>query len=67
MLLLTDGVKETLYLSARNLSNVRVLPFGEESAYDVLWAATVVIERVAMDRLAGPEAAPGPDSNEAEG
>jgi len=67
VLLLTDGVKETLYLSARNLSNVRVRPFGEESAYDILWAATVVIERVAMDRLVGSEAAPGPDSNEAEG
>ena len=27
-----------------------VLPFGEESVYDVLWAETVVIERSALER-----------------
>jgi hypothetical protein len=27
-----------------------VLPFGEESVYDVLWAETIVIERAALDR-----------------
>jgi large subunit ribosomal protein L4 len=53
VLILTDGVKENLYLSARNLPNVRVRTFGEESAYDILWAGTVVIEREAMDRLGG--------------
>ena len=51
VLILTDGVKENLYLSARNLRSVRVLPFGNESAYDVIWAGTVVIEREAVDRL----------------
>ncbi|MDE2773843.1 MAG: 50S ribosomal protein L4 [Gemmatimonadota bacterium] len=51
VLILSDGVKENLYLSARNLPDVRVLPFGDESAYDVLWAGTVVIEREAVDRL----------------
>ena len=58
VLILSDGVKENLYLSARNLPGVRVLPFGEESAYDVLWAGTVVIEREAVDRL-GPAKKPG--------
>ena len=57
VLILTDGVKKNLYLSARNLPDVRVLPFGDESAYDVLWAGTVVIEREAVDRLAADEAA----------
>jgi large subunit ribosomal protein L4 len=52
-LVLTDGVKENVYLSSRNLPNVRVMPFGEESAYDILWAGTVVIEKEAMDRLGG--------------
>ncbi len=47
-LLLTDGNKRNVYLSARNLRDVRVRPFGEESAYDVLWAATVVIEADAL-------------------
>src|SRR5688572_27043645 len=53
VLILTEGVKENLYLSSRNLPNVRVLPFGDESAYDILWAGTVVIERGAIDRLGG--------------
>ena len=46
-----------MYLSSRNLQSVRVLPFGEESAYDVLWAGTVLIERDAIDNL---DAEPAP-------
>ena len=49
VLLLTDGVKKNLYLSSRNLPAVSVMPFGEESVYDVLWAHTVVIERGALE------------------
>ncbi len=49
VLLLTDGVKENLYLSSRNLPAVSVMPFGEESVYDVLWAHTIVIERSALE------------------
>jgi large subunit ribosomal protein L4 len=52
VLILTDGRNENLYLSARNLQNVAVLPFGSESAYDVLWAHTVVIERSAVEKSA---------------
>lgn len=52
VLVLTDGKNENLYLSARNLSNVSVVPFGGESVYDVLWAYTVVIERSALDEKA---------------
>ena len=59
VLILTDGVKQDLYLSSRNLASVRVLPFGDESAYDVLWAGTVVIEREAVDHLADVAAAEG--------
>lgn len=51
VLVLTDGVRENLYLSSRNLSNVEVRPFGEEHAYDVLWADVVVIERAAIDAV----------------
>lgn len=51
VLILTDGRNENLYLSSRNLQEVSVLPFGEESVYDVLWAHTVVIERSAVDKL----------------
>jgi large subunit ribosomal protein L4 len=50
-LILTDGKNDNVYLSARNLQNVSVLPFGEESVYDVLWAHTVIVERSAVDRI----------------
>lgn len=49
-LVLTDGRNDNVYKSARNLSEVEVLPFGNESVYDVLWANTVVIERSALER-----------------
>ena len=49
-LILTDGVKENIYLSSRNLASVIVRPFGEESAYDILWANLIVIEKAALER-----------------
>ena len=55
VLVLTHGVSEALYLSARNLPRVDVLPFTEASAYDVLWAEVVVVEEPA---LAGEPAVP---------
>ena len=54
VLLLTDGKKDNVYLSARNLPGVEVRAFGDESTYDVLWAGTVVIERSALDQLEAP-------------
>ncbi len=50
VLILTDGHKPLVYLSARNLPGVMVRSFGQESAYDVLWADTVVIEAPALER-----------------
>lgn len=55
VLLLTDGHKPFLHLSARNLPAVEVRPFGEEAAYDILRAGTVIIERAALERAAGEE------------
>ncbi|HSL79149.1 MAG TPA: 50S ribosomal protein L4, partial [Pseudolabrys sp.] len=52
VLVLTDGYKPTVYMSARNIPGVEVRPFGQESAYDVLWADTVVIEAPALERAA---------------
>jgi large subunit ribosomal protein L4 len=57
VLLLTEGQKENVYLSARNLPGVEVRPFGEESVYDILWATTVVIERSALENAEAPEGA----------
>ena len=49
VLLLMDGVKENVYLSSRNLPGVLVRPFGEESAYDIIWAHLLVIEKTALE------------------
>src|SRR5262245_1611067 len=51
VLLLTNGHKELVWLSSRNLEGVQVRPFGEESTYDLLWADTVIIEAPALDRV----------------
>ena len=50
VLILTDGHKPVVWKSARNLQGVQVRPFGEESAYDVLWADTVIVEAGALER-----------------
>ena len=55
VLFLTHGVSEALYLSARNLPRVDVLPYSEASAYDILWCEVVVVEEPA---LAGEPAEP---------
>ena len=45
VLILTDGHRESVYLSGRNVPDVEVRPFGQESAYDILRANVVVIEK----------------------
>ncbi|MDE2654524.1 MAG: 50S ribosomal protein L4 [Gemmatimonadota bacterium] len=52
ILFLTNGVNRELYLSGRNLAGVRVLPFGQESSFDVVWAGTVIIEEEALAAIA---------------
>ena len=58
VLLLTDGQNDNVYMSARNLAHVQVMPFGGESVYDVLWANIVVIERGAIEEQKKKKAAP---------
>ena len=62
VLLLTHGKNENVYLSSRNVPGLAVLPFGEESAYDLLWAETVAIERSALE--AGDGAAEASEAEE---
>ena len=50
-LILTNGHNENVWKSTRNLQDVVVRPFGEESTYNVLWADTVIIEAPALDRM----------------
>jgi ribosomal protein L4 len=52
VLLLTNGHRADVHLAARNLRNVQVRPFGQESAYDLLWADTLIIEGPALERAA---------------
>ncbi len=48
VLLLTDGVKPNVYLSARNLGTAHVLPYTDASTYHILWSDVVVIESAAL-------------------
>lgn len=72
VLLLTDGVNRTLHLSVRNLPGVSIMPFGQESVYDLLQADLVVVERSALDGIedeapeAKAEPAPPAEAEEVE-
>jgi large subunit ribosomal protein L4 len=66
VLILTAGYQPTFHLSARNIPDVEVRVFGTESAYDVLWADSVVIEERALSesRQAGVARVPEASSEE---
>lgn len=44
VLLLTDGLKKVVHLSARNIPDVEVKPWGRASAYDLIRAQLVIVE-----------------------
>ena len=48
VLLLTDGVKSNVYLSARTLGQAHVMPYSDASTYHILWSDVVVIESAAL-------------------
>jgi large subunit ribosomal protein L4 len=50
VLVLTDGHKPVVHRSARNIPGVQIRAFGQESAYDLLWADTLIIEAPALER-----------------
>jgi len=56
VLILTDGVKPSVYLSARNLPLVHVMPFSDASTYHILWSDVVVVESGALGVSQGDEA-----------
>src|SRR5512140_545989 len=62
VLILTDGVKQNLHLSGRNLPTVHVLPYSDVSAYPILWSDVVVIEGSAIGQTLEPipETEPAP-------
>lgn len=65
VLILSSAHNPELHLSARNLPNVEVRAFGEESAYDVLWSSVVVIEEGALAGAASAEGARDASAEEA--
>ena len=48
VLILTDGIKENVFLSGRNLPRVHVMPYSDVSTYHVLWSDVVLIESGAL-------------------
>lgn len=49
VLVLTHGTKRNVHLSGRNIPGVLVCPWGEMSAYDVLWSDLVLVEAPALE------------------
>ena len=54
VLILTDGVKQNVFLSGRNLPNVHVMPFTDSSTYHILWSDVVLVEAGAIGQTLAP-------------
>ncbi|GAC1413474.1 MAG: hypothetical protein NVSMB53_11150 [Gemmatimonadaceae bacterium] len=44
VLILTDGMKENVFLSGRNLQRTHVMPYADVSTYHILWSDVVLVE-----------------------
>jgi large subunit ribosomal protein L4 len=56
VLILTDGPKQNVFLSGRNLPNVHVMPYSDVSTYHLLWSDTVLVESAALGEAMTPVA-----------
>jgi large subunit ribosomal protein L4 len=56
VLILTSGVNRNVYLSARNLPDVQVMPYSDVSAYHLLWSDVVLVEAGAFGHELQPVA-----------
>lgn len=56
VLILTDGAKPSVYLSARNIPGVEVRPYADVTAYDVVWSDVVLVEATALGHELAPVA-----------
>ncbi len=54
VLILTDGSKQNVFLSGRNLPTVHVMPYSDVSTYHVLWSDVVLIESSALGQSLEP-------------
>jgi len=48
VLILTDGTKENVFLSGRNLQRTHVMPYADVSTYHILWSDVVLVESNAL-------------------
>jgi hypothetical protein len=62
VLILTDGPKQNVFLSGRNLQRTHVMPYADVSTYHILWSDVVLIESnalgYALDAVEEKERAP---------
>ncbi|HEU5184454.1 MAG TPA: 50S ribosomal protein L4 [Gemmatimonadaceae bacterium] len=54
VLILTNGLNQNVYLSARNIPDVQVMPYGDVSAYHLLWSDVVLVEGGALGQELEP-------------
>jgi large subunit ribosomal protein L4 len=66
VLILTSGNKPNVFLSARNIPNVHVMPYAEASTYHILWSDVVLIESEALGESLDPIAEPERSAAKAE-
>ena len=48
VLILTDGTKQNVFLSSRNLKRTHVMPYADVSTYHILWSDVVLVESNAL-------------------
>ncbi len=48
VLILTDGAKPNVFLSARNVQRVQVMPYADVSTYHIIWSDVVLVESNAL-------------------
>jgi large subunit ribosomal protein L4 len=56
VLILTNGLNQNVYLSARNIPDVQVMPYSDVSAYHLLWSDVVLVEGGALGQELEPVA-----------
>lgn len=54
VLILTDGHKPMVYLSGRNIPNVRIAAYSDVTTYDVVWSDVVLVEAGAIGQTLAP-------------
>ncbi|HET7614066.1 MAG TPA: 50S ribosomal protein L4 [Gemmatimonadaceae bacterium] len=71
VLVLTDGLKQNVFLSGRNLQRTHVMPYADVSTYHILWSDVVLVESSALgyelEGVAEKPRAPGSGKRDAGG